>query len=93
MSRKDHLLPWLITIEKMVKQRSYKPILLLSIIVEIELGTITKNQINLTDSIVERFNNFYEEIGNHQALNMAYLPFYHLERDIWDLKWENGNYF
>jgi predicted house-cleaning noncanonical NTP pyrophosphatase (MazG superfamily) len=87
---REEVLPWLTTIEKMGKQKSYKPILLLSIIAEIESGNITENKIPLTDPLVERFNSFYENINNQQALNKAYLPYYHLKTDVWDIRWHSS---
>ena len=83
-------IPWLTAIEKMVKQKSYKPILLLSVIAEIEKGNIKENNISLTESITERFNAFYTEIGNDQALKKAHLPFYYLKSDLWTIHWKTG---
>ena len=52
----------------MVKQKSYKPILLLSVIAELEQGNIKENNVPLTESITERFNAFYTEIGKEKAV-------------------------
>ena len=90
LADKDHPLPWLMAIEKMAKQKSYKPILLLSIIAEIEQGTIVENKISLSESIINQFNDFYRNVGNQQALNKAHLPYYYLQTDIWDLNWRKN---
>ncbi len=89
MSDKNQPLTWLTAIEKMTKQKSYKSILLLSIISEIEKGNISENKILITKSLVTQFNEFYEHIGNQQARNKVHLPFYYLQSDVWDIIWEN----
>ena len=86
----EQSLPWFTAIEKMVKQKSYKPILLLSVIAELELGNIKENNIPLTESITERFNAFYKEIGNEQAVKKAHLPYYYLKTDLWSIHWKSG---
>ncbi|MFW9996880.1 MAG: endonuclease NucS domain-containing protein [Candidatus Odinarchaeota archaeon] len=86
--QREEPLPWLTAIEKMGKQKSYKPILLLSVIAEIETGSISENQIPLTDSLVQRFNTFYGDAGNDQALDKSFLPYYYLQSDVWDIHWE-----
>jgi len=85
----SRLLPWLTTIEKMGKQKSYKPILLLSIINEIEKGNITKNKIKLTESIEQTFDSFYNRIDNAQGITKVYLPFYYLQTDLWVIHWDS----
>ncbi len=86
----ENSISWLATIEKMVKQKSYKPILLLSVIAELEQGNINENNIPLTESITERFNAFYKGIGNEQAQKKAHLPYYYLKTDIWSIHWKPG---
>ncbi|MFQ5981466.1 MAG: hypothetical protein ACE5OZ_25260 [Candidatus Heimdallarchaeota archaeon] len=86
----EDALPWLTAIEKMGKQKSYKPILLLSVIAEIESGNINENRIPLTEALAKRFKSFYEDVNNKQALKKAYMPYYHLQTDIWDISWSNN---
>lgn len=86
----EYSIPWLTTIEKMVKQKSYKPILLLSVIAELEQGNIKENNIPLTESITERFNDFYKEIGNEQGVKKAHLPYYYLKTNLWSIHWRSG---
>jgi len=86
----EQSLPWFTAIEKMVKQKSYKPILLLSVIAELEQGNIKENNITLTESITERFNAFYKEIGNENAVKKAHLPYYYLKTDLWSINWKSG---
>lgn len=87
----EKALPWLSIIDNMRKQKSYKPILLLSIIKEIDTGKITENQISLSDGMIGTFNEFYEKIGNQQGTGKSYLPFYHLKTDIWDINWKKDS--
>ena len=48
---------------------------------------ISNNRISLTEALAERFNSFYKDVNNKQALNKAYMPYYHLKSDIWDINW------
>lgn len=56
---------------------------------ELEQGSITENNLSLTEAIVNRFNNFYEEINNKQGVNKAHLPFYYLSTDLWNIHWKS----
>ncbi len=87
----NRALPWLTIIEKMGRQKSYKPILLLSVIAEIETGFMTENSISLTESVLRRFIDFYKEIGNKKGEDQAWLPYYYLKRDVWNLQWRNDS--
>ena len=83
----EKALPWLTIIEKMGKQKSYKPILLLSLIQEIEEGKFATNEFTLTSELEQRFDCFYEKIGNKQGVTKSYQPFYFLQKDLWDIHW------
>lgn len=70
----------------------HKPILLLSIIQEIEIGNITSNKIYITPELVARFkDNFYRLIKTEKFVTNFSLPFYHLKNDgFWYLKYHTG---
>jgi len=87
----EKALPWLSVIENMRKQKSYKPVLLLSIIKEIENKNIVDSKIVLSDGIIDSFNSFYDNIGNQQGINKSFLPFYYLKTDVWNIKWRDSS--
>jgi putative restriction endonuclease len=60
----------------------HKPILLLSIIAEIEIGNIAENRIYITPELVARFKDYWHQLVHNPAFNSNFsLPFYHLKTD------------
>ena len=60
----------------------HKPLLLLSIIQEIEIGNITSNKIFIAPELVARFKeNFYRLIKTEKFVTNFSLPFYHLKSE------------
>ena len=89
----ERALPWLTIIENMKKQKSYKPILLLSIISEIEKGNISENKIFFSNDLEELFDSFYSDLHNDQGIGKLYLPFYFLSSDAWSFVTKSPNVF
>ncbi len=49
-----------------------------------------KTKFPYTETLTQIFNDFYEHIGNNQAENKAFLPYYYLQSDLWQIQWETG---
>jgi putative restriction endonuclease len=75
-----------------VQPAPHKPILLLSIIQEIEVGNITANKICITPELVARFkNNFFQLVDADIFTPNFSLPFYHLKSEgFWHFKYNIG---
>lgn len=65
----------------------HKPILLLSIIAEIETGNISENKIYITPELVARFKDYWYQLVHNPIFTSNFsLPFYHLKSDgFWHL--------
>jgi len=60
----------------------HKPILLLSIIAEIEIGNIIENRIHITPELVARFKDYWHQLVHNPTFTSNFsLPFYHLKND------------
>src|SRR5690606_13110164 len=60
----------------------HKPILLLSIIAEIENGTITENRVYITPELLARFKDIWHQLVMNSTFNQNFsLPFYHLNSE------------
>jgi putative restriction endonuclease len=60
----------------------HKPILLLSIITEIEKGNITENKIYITPELVARFKDYWHQLVNNPIFSPNFsLPFFHLKSE------------
>ncbi len=60
----------------------HKPILLLSIIAEIDSGNIIENKIYITPELVARFKDFWHQLVHSPIFTSNFsLPFYHLKSD------------
>lgn len=70
----------------------HKPLLLLSIIQEIEIGNIRQNKIYITAELVARFKNNFFLLSNAQSFTPNFsLPFYHLNSEgFWHFKYQVG---
>ena len=70
----------------------HKPLLLLSIIQEIEIGNIRQNKIYITAELVARFkNNFFHLIKVENFTTNFSLPFYHLKNEgFWHFNYHIG---
>lgn len=70
----------------------HKPLLLLSIIQEIEIGNIRENKIRITAELVARFkDNFFHLIKVENFTTNFSLPFYHLNSEgFWHFNYQIG---
>ena len=70
----------------------HKPLLLLSIIQEIEIGNIRQNKIYITAELVARFkSNFFQLIKVENFTTNFSLPFYHLKSEgFWHFHYQIG---
>ena len=70
----------------------HKPLLLLSIIQEIEIGNIRQNRIYITAELVARFkSNFFQLIKVENFTTNFSLPFYHLKSEgFWRFRYQIG---
>lgn len=70
----------------------HKPVLLLSVIEQIEVGNITDNQIFITAELVATFQKIWLKLVPHEGWQPRFfLPFYHLTGDkFWHLSIEDG---
>lgn len=60
----------------------HKPILILSIIAEIEKGSITDNKIYITPELVAQFKDYWHQLVDKPIFSSNFsLPFYHLKSD------------
>ena len=60
----------------------HKPILLLSIISEIEIGNIGENRIYITPELVARFKDYWSQLVHNPTFTANFsLPFYHLKSE------------
>ena len=60
----------------------HKPILLLSIIAEIEIGNIDENRIYITPELVARFKDYWHQLVHNPRFTSNFsLPFYHLKTE------------
>ncbi|MCW3092124.1 MAG: restriction endonuclease [Ferruginibacter sp.] len=71
----------------------HKPILLLSIIQEIEVGNITENKIYITPELVARFKNNFRVVNSGKFTSNFSLPFYHLKSEgFWHFNYHIGRH-
>ena len=70
----------------------HKPLLLLAIIQEIEVGNISENRIYITAELVARFkSNFFQLIKVENFTTNFSLPFYHLKTEgFWHFNYQIG---
>lgn len=95
---KDQLLEYIKKLTHLRVDRSkgqpapHKPLLLLSIIQEIEIGNISQNKIYITAELVARFkNNFFLLIKVENFTTNFSLPFYHLKSEgFWHFNYQIG---
>lgn len=71
----------------------HKPVLLLAVIEQIEVGNITDNQIFITAELVATFQKIWLKLVPHEGWQPRFfLPFYHLTGDnFWHLNIEDGS--
>lgn len=68
---------------------NYKPILLLSVIDLITRSVIMKNEIYISDELIETFNNYWNVLGSPSYKGGLHYPFLHLQGDdFWHLKFK-----
>lgn len=67
----------------------HKPFLLLSVMDGVEQGWITKNQIELRQSLIETFFTYWNAIMGEDKPTTIALPFYHMQSEsFWYLKYK-----
>ena len=74
-------------LDNMGTEASYKAILLLSLLKEIESGRIPNINFNLTDRWIKNFKTFYHNLSL-QNPNVA-LPYFHIGKSniFWEITW------
>lgn len=67
-------------------ERPHKPVLLLSIIDLLDRGVITRNEVPLSDELIDTFKRYFAVVSKHNDRPTIYNPFFHLCGDkFWRL--------
>lgn len=67
----------------------HKPILVLSIIDLITRDIIDKNEISVSDELIETFEKYWQIIGSHSYTGGLHYPFFHLQNEgFWHLEFK-----
>ncbi len=71
----------------------HKPVLLLSLIHEVEEGRITDNKVFITPELLATFKEIWSRLAEGNWQCKFFLPFYHMQNDVpkfWFLETEPG---
>lgn len=67
----------------------HKPILILSVIDLISRDIIAKNEITVSDELIETFDKYWQIIGSHSYTGGLHYPFFHLQSEgFWHLEFK-----